>query len=98
MNPVIQIILTLVLVFLPEFVIIGVRRSIRGISRPVFSLIVSLAIGVQLFLLSIIYLDTKPLLIGGALFIVAIAGGYPSAYLLFPWFMRTEESLIQKVE
>jgi hypothetical protein len=54
------------------------------IGRRLFALIMSCSVGIQFFLISVMYARHGQLIIGGMLFAFALIGGYPTAYLLYP--------------
>ena len=60
----------------------------RELTRNHFSLFVSTSMAVIFFLISIMYGDKHPIIIGLLMVLFAIAGGYPTAYLGYPILMK----------
>jgi len=82
--------IVLALFLFPPLVLTRVIHSPR-MKRSLFSLLVSLWMGVQLFTLSVMFSTYKPLVIGGVLFIIALISGYPTLHFLYPYLLAQVE-------
>ncbi len=92
----VRCILALGIVYMPVLVLYGMTHFPK-ITRSQFALIMSFAVGLQLFLLTIMFVEKLTIIIGLILFLLAFLGGYPSAYFLYPRHKaRVEKRLTKK--
>ena len=56
----------------------------KDVSRRGFALLTSLILAFTFFLLSVLFVKDDSLIIGIAMFVLILVGGYPTQYLLFP--------------
>ncbi len=90
-----RIILIFGIFLIPSFIFAKLITSSR-INRKLFSILSSLAVGLILFILAIMFVKFHPLVIGLILFILAIPGTFPASYLLYPGLKSRIESRITK--
>ena len=64
--------------FLPRLIIMPKLNRVR------FSLLSTSLVGVQLFTISILFVDYKPLTIGLIMLLLAVPGTFPTFYILYP--------------
>lgn len=76
-------ILSLLVVYMPVFIILGIRR-LPKITRKQFAATMAGAIGLQLFLLAIMFIKDNSTVVAVILFILAFPGVYPVAYIYYP--------------
>jgi hypothetical protein len=91
----IKVVLTLGLILIPSFVFARLI-TIPTINRKIFSLLSSLLIGFQLFILVIMYVRFQTIVIGLILFVFAIPGTFPAAYFLYPGLKTRIETRMKK--
>jgi len=58
------------------------------VSRKLFALFTSLLMALTFFLLSILFVNKDPLVIGTIMFTLALIGSYPTQYFLYPVLSR----------
>jgi hypothetical protein len=88
---------TLAVVYMPVIVLYSMSRFPR-VNRHLFALVMSLTIGLQLFILAIMFVDNLRVQTGIVLFCLALLGVYPTAYLLYPRHQaRVERRLSKKL-
>lgn len=92
MNNILKIVLTIGIFVIPPFVFSRLIL-VPIISRKLFSILSSLLIGIQFFLLVQLFVQFKPFLIGSLLFIFSLAGGFPVSYFLYPGLKSWIESI-----
>lgn len=78
----IKSLITLAVIFLPVFVLSYLTRY-PAISRHKYSFIASFSVGIQLFILAIMFTGSLGLYIGLALLLLAFPGIYPITYFYF---------------
>ena len=92
----VRCILALGIVYMPVFVLYGMTYFPK-ITRHRFAITMSSAIGLQLFLLSIMFVENRSVLVGLTLLLLAFPGVYPIAYVSYPRFKaRVEKRLTKK--
>lgn len=91
MNDKLLVILTFGIFVIPPFVFSRLIL-IPSISRKLFSLLSSLLVGIQFFLLVQIFVQFQPLLIGSLLFIGSLPGTFLVVYFLYPGLKSWIES------
>lgn len=83
-------ILTICLVFMPVFILLSLRFFPK-ITRNQFALAMSTTIGLQLFLLSLMFVDAFTIPVALILLVLSFPGVYPFAYLTFPRYKERIE-------
>jgi len=82
MNGLLRFAATLILFFCIPYLFRVI--IISNVTRSRFALFSSFIVGTLFFLLSIMYLSEDSLIIGAIMFLFALAGGFPTLYLLYP--------------
>ena len=95
MNDSVRCILTLFIIYMPVFVIYGMTYF-PNVTRSRFAIVMSSAIGLQLFILAIMFIENLSIPVGLILFILAFPGVYPIAYSYFPRFKERIEKRMSK--
>ena len=91
MNDILKVVLILGMFIVPPFVFSRLIL-VPSISRRLFSLLSSLLVGIQFFLLVQLIVQFEPLLIGGLLFIGSLPGTFLVFYFLYPGLKSWIES------
>ena len=79
----VRCILALCVVYMPVFVILGMGRFPK-ITRKQFAAMMASALGLQLFLLTVMFVQDNSIVVAVILFILAFPGVYPIAYMYYP--------------
>lgn len=96
MTSSLRCVLTLVLIYMPAFFLYRVAY-LANITRRQFAGIMAFVIGLQLFLLTIMFVENQPIVVGVILLLLAFLGVYPIAYASFPTYRAwIEKRLIKK--
>jgi len=90
----VKFIITLGLLFCLPFIIRFLL--IRGVTRKPLALLTPLLLGCVNFVISIMYVDEYPLIIGICMFLFAFIGGYPISYFLYPIVQRRMDARSEK--
>ena len=89
--------LALILVYMPAVVLYGITY-LPKMTRRQFAITMSATIGLQLFLLTIMFVQSHSILIGSVLFLLAFPGVFPTSSLLYPQYeARIEKRLAKKI-
>ncbi len=91
----IRCLITLALIYLPVIVLYSLSRFPR-VNRHLFALIMSVTIGLQLFILAIMFVENLGAQTGVVLFCLALLGVYPTAFLLYPRHQARVERRLNK--
>lgn len=87
MSNSLRCIVTLFVVYMPVFVILGIRRFPK-ITQKQFALTMASALGLQLFLLAVMFVKANSTIVAVILLVLAFPGVYPIAYIYYPRYKK----------
>jgi hypothetical protein len=80
---------------MPAFVLYGITY-LPKMPRHQFAAIMSASVGVELFLLAVMFVQSRAMLVGLVLFLLAFFGIYPVSSLLYPRYEARVEKRLTK--